>query len=413
MLLTKQISCLQVYYWMCASILWAYMSVTILNAYKSWYITTAAAIVCMVLLSSAGVLNTHGALRSTRIVLVYFFYLLLTAVWADYPETTLLYVAVESIFIAVFLLFFLLSLNASAARMTGFFTSLVPPAVVICFVLYRINPDVSRLGGYVLVVLPFALLFTSVQLLHELSLRNLIYFTASLLILMVGMSRTPLLIAGLGLLSIFIWIVKGWRAWCRLLAGFLTAGLIVGLAFLLLQTVRLNMVKATSRITGQDISIADQIVETEGPDVIRWTIYEDAGSLYRSNWVLGIGYMNFMPWFGEEYGFRTETAGGKETVGMSLHNVYQTWALEGGLPCLAIVFCLLWKYFHILFLKIRQSCDDRENSYYKLLVISMICLLVAGLFHQIHQTPVFFMLLGIVFALDHKAEPCASSSGSC
>jgi len=43
-----------------------------------------------------------------------------------------------------------------------------------------------------------------------------------------------------------------------------------------------------------------------------------------------------------------------------------------------------------------------EKLYYKLFIIGMACLLIAGMFHQIHQSPVFFILLGIVYAFDNK-----------
>jgi O-antigen ligase len=107
-----------------------------------------------------------------------------------------------------------------------------------------------------------------------------------------------------------------------------------------------------------------------------------------------------MPWFGDMYNFIDENPKGKETVGMNLHNTFQTWALEGGLPCLCIVAMLLWKYFRILRRRIIQSNNDLEKSYYKLFVIGMVCSLVVGLFHQIHQTPMLFILLGIVYALE-------------
>jgi O-antigen ligase len=112
--------------------------------------------------------------------------------------------------------------------------------------------------------------------------------------------------------------------------------------------------------------------------------------------------MNFEPWFGHEYNYSQKTASGKEVVGVTLHNTYQTWALEGGVPCLLISVYLLWKYFNILVTRIRRSIDNTEKSYYKLLIISMCCLLLEGLFHQIHQTPVFFILIGIVYALELK-----------
>ena len=148
--------------------------------------------------------------------------------------------------------------------------------------------------------------------------------------------------------------------------------------------------------------VGDQVIEAEKPDVLRWLIYNEASSRYETNWLLGIGYMNFMPWFGDMYNYSSENLNGKMVFGMSLHNTFQAWALEGGLPCLFIVTLLIFKYFSILRRRAKYSVNDLEKSYYKLLTIIMICLLVEGLFYQIHQTPVFFIMLGIVYALDDK-----------
>ena len=90
------------------------MFVTIINLYKSWYITTAVVLVFTVLLLMAGAFKTRGLIRSTSYILIYFIYLLLTAMWAEYADITIWYVATESIYIIIFALFYLLSLNLEA-----------------------------------------------------------------------------------------------------------------------------------------------------------------------------------------------------------------------------------------------------------------------------------------------------------
>jgi hypothetical protein len=403
---------LRVFYWGCASILWTYMSVPFLGVYKSWYITTAGVLVVTFLLLLAGALRTHGLVRSAGLIVLYFLYLFLTATWAAYPATTIWYVSAECIYIAIFALFYLLSVNFTPDQIIDFFVWLVPPAIVIYFVTYVANPDASRLGGYVLVLLPFLLLFCTLRLFQTASVRNLAYVAVSLLMLVIGMSRAPLLIAGLGLLMMFVTIAKQRRTRIRIVAGFLIVTAVATSAILTVPTLRISAAKTFVRITDQEVTVGDEVIAAEHPDYLRWTIYADALSLYQANWLFGIGYMNFMPWFGERYSFSFETANGKEIIGMNLHNVYQTWAVEGGLACLVIVALVLWKYFSILRRRIKQSKNDWERAYYKLLIIGMICLLVEGLFHQVHQTPVLFMLLGIVYALDDRSKRRTTSSAS-
>ena len=388
------------------------MSVIFLNLYKSWYITTGGVLVLTCLLLLDGALKTRGLAKSMGLIVLYFLYLLLTATWATYPAITIWYVSAESIFIAIFALFYLLSVNCTPDQIVSFFVWLVPPAILVDLITYITNPDASRLGAYVLVLLPFVLLFCTLRLLQSLSVRNLISVTACMVMLVIGMSRSPLLIAGLGVLLMFVTIAKRRRTRVRIVGGFLIITAIAATAILTVPELRINAAKTFVRITDQEVIVGDEMIPAEHPDYLRWTIYADAVSLYRTNWLFGIGYMNFMPWFGETYSFSLENTRGKETVGMNLHNVYQTWALEGGLPCLIIVAAVLWKYFRILRRRIRQSKNDREKAYYKLFVVGMICLLVQGLFLQIHQTPVLFMLLGIVYALDESSKRRTTSVAS-
>jgi O-Antigen ligase len=380
------------------------MSVGFLNLYKSWYIVTAAVLVIAFLLLLDGALKTRGLVRSSGLLVLYFLYLLLTATWAAYPDSTIWYLSEETIFIAIFALFYLLSLNITPDQLISFFVWLVPPAILVDLITYMTDPEALRLGAYVLVLLPFVLLFCILRLLQSFSVRNLGWVTACLVMLVIGMSRAPLLIAGLGLVLMFITIAKRRRTRIRIVVGFLIISVAATSAILAVPALRINAARSIARITYQDVIVGDEVIPAEKPDVLRWTIYADALSLYETNWLFGMGYMNFMPWFGERYSYSFENVRGKETVGMNLHNVYQTWALEGGLPCVAIVASLLWKYFSILRRRIRQSKNYREKAYYKLFVVAMICLLVEGLFHQIHQTPVLFILLGIVYAFDDNSK---------
>lgn len=379
------------------------MSVTILNLYKSWYIITAGVISFAVVLFLIGVLKvTRGLLISTGLIILYFLYLLLTAMWAQYPGTTIWYVATESIYIFIFVIFYLLSINFAPSQMIDFFVYLVPPAIIIYIITYIADPEAIRLGGYVNVFLPFILLFCTLRAIQSFSIRNVIYVSSCLIMLVIGMSRTPLLIAGLGLLLMFVSITERWRTRLRFVSLFIITGVLITVTILAVQPLRLYTAKTIVRVTYQDMLVGNQLIEAENPDFERWTVYADAVSLYKNNWLFGMGYMNFMPWYGDMHNFSFENIRGKEIVGKNLHNVFQTWALEGGLPCLCMVTLLLWKYFSILRRRISQSKNDLEQIYFKLLIIGMVCLLVQGLFHQIHQTPVFFILLGIVYGIHDK-----------
>ena len=379
------------------------MSVILINLYKSWYIVTAVVISFTTIFLLSGVFKTRGLIQSTIFIVTYYGYLLTTSIWAEFPKITIFYVFIESIFISIFILFYILSLNYTYEDIIRFFVYLVPPAVIIFIVSFIVDPNALRLGGNVLIILPFLSFFCVLLLIYSFSILNLIILVPScLLMLMLGMSRAPILITGLGFFLMFLTITKRFKSRCKLITVFISSVLIITIAATTSQSVRLNIAKLIARTVYHDVAVDDQVVEAEKPDFVRWRIYDDARLLYKKNWLIGIGYMNFMPWFGNTYNYTSLNTRGKEIVGMNLHNIYQTWALEGGLPCLIIVILLLWNYFKILIKKIRLSEKDFEKSYYKLLLIMMICLLVEGLFHQINQAPVFFILMGIVYALKYK-----------
>jgi len=394
-------SFLNVFYWACALILWTYMSVSLIGYYRSWYFATAVVVVLAGWFLAGGILEARGLLKAVGMISLYYFYLLLTALWAEYPETTLWWVTIELIFIVIFALFYLISLNYSVSRVTDFFVYLIPPAAVIFIVSSLIDPGAKRLGWYALNILPFLLLFCVLRLIESFSGRNIVLLAACLLMLLLGMSRTPLLMAGIGIVLMGT-LIAGWKARFKLAVVFAAVGLVLTITVMTYQPLSVYAAKTFSRIAYQDVTVGDEFIEAEAPDIVRWTIFDDALSLLETNWLWGMGYMNFMPWYGDRYGFVDYTVRDEEVVGMSLHNSFQTWALEGGVPCLAIVILLLWRYFRILRRQIRHSKNDMERSYYKTYIVAMICLIVLGFFHQPHQMPIFFILLGIVYALDEK-----------
>lgn len=402
---------LATYYWSCASILWTYVSVTIIGYYRSWYFATAVAVVLVGLLLLGGMLERRGLLKAVGMISLYYFYLLLTALWAEYPETTIWWVTIELIFVVIFALFYLISKNYSVDRMIDFFIYLIPPVVVIFIITYLIDPEAIRLGGNTLNILPILLLFCMLRLTVSFSVRNIVLLAACLLMLLLGMSRTPLLVAGIGIILMTVIATNQWTVRLKFAMAFMAIGFVLTITILMYHPLGLYAAKTLSRITYQDLMVGEQFIEAEEPDIIRWAVLADAFSLLKDNWLLGIGYMNFMPWFGERYDLAFYTARDIEIVGMNLHNSFQTWALEGGVPCLVIVALLLWKYFRILQRRIRQSENELEKSYYKTYIVAMICLLVLGIFHQPHQMPIFFILFGIVYALDEKnrCEPSRPS----
>lgn len=393
---------LNIFYWACATILWTYMSVSISLIYKSWYITTIFVLCLTAFLLVNRAIVTRGLYKSSGFLLIYYLYLLLTATWAQYPMNTLFYALTETIYIFIFILFYLLSKNLIPSRIIDFFVNLVPPAAIIFIISYLLYPQAIRIGWHVLLLLPLIMCFCFYRLFQSFSGRYVFIVSVCLLMLLFGKARMPLVISVLEFALIFFVTVTSWKMRLKLLAVSVGICIITAVIIYSVQPLRLNAANTIARMIYQDVEIGNDVGKAEAPDLVRWAIYYEAVRLYKTNWLFGIGYMNFMPWFGDEYHYSQKDASGNEEEGMNLHNTFQTWALEGGVPCLFISGLLIWKYFSILKKRIMLSKNNYEKIYYKLYVIAMICTLLNGLFHQIHQTPSLFILLGLVYALDPK-----------
>jgi len=139
--------------------------------------------------------------------------------------------------------------------------------------------------------------------------------------------------------------------------------------------------------------------EIRSEDWLRELHYEEGLKLLISMQPLGMGYHNFLGW--------SEKALGVET---SMHSAYLSWGLEGGLICVVIAYYLLYRFYSIL-IKMAKAADNiREKTFYEALMLSMIGVLINGLFHQAHQTPTLFVLLGIAYSVPYRQKLNSSSS---
>jgi hypothetical protein len=94
--------------------------------------------------------------------------------------------------------------------------------------------------------------------------------------------------------------------------------------------------------------------------------------------------MNFQMHFEKQHGYKA-----------ALHSMYSAWLVEGGLAvaiyvavCASIFVTRLWK-------RARSAVSDDERAYVKAILIGLAAMLLMGGFHQIHQSPTLWLLLGL------------------
>lgn len=367
--------------------------------YKIWYIVAALVLLATLGLMLSRKLRIVGLLKGLGFILLYFGFLLLTSTWAVRPELTRSWVAIDSIQIVVFLLFYLLGLNNPPDRLLRFFRDVMLAALLVAVVLWWMHPKATRQGGRAPHLLACLLPFCAVRFGNKINWKDLACFLVGLGVIIVSMSRTPLLGATVGMALLPFFITTTWLQFARTILLLAAVGIAVIGCLLLFDTTRGLAARTFARLSGQTVTVNQEII-IPGPldDEARGAIEHSATRLFWENLPWGIGYMNYPAFFQFHYGKAFEKAGG--IAGFSLHNSYQTWGLETGLPGIAIVGLLLYRYFSILKRKIDHAREPDEKLLGKACLIAMISLLVMGLFFQIHQSPAFFLLLGLVYSFE-------------
>jgi O-antigen ligase len=149
------------------------------------------------------------------------------------------------------------------------------------------------------------------------------------------------------------------------------------------------------KFSGLDLGYTSRILVLQEDD-LRTSIFNEALNVYYEYWFQGMGYMNFMKWYGEKFGISELTANGTEIVGMNLHNSFQTWALEGGIFAIIIIIYIMYVYIKRSIYKIKISQNQFEKNFHTVGLINIVSFIIFASYHQLHQNIIFFILLGIV-----------------
>lgn len=365
------------------ALLWAY--ILSIFVYKTWYITTAVVTVMIAMAVAAGAIRTRGVVSASWPVFLYFGVLLAGAGWALYPANTFLWVAIDSIEIVVFVIFFVVGRNSRPSSIGAALMTTIIPAVVISVVMYRLDPTVSRLAHYALPLLavsvPFIWLFGM-----ERGKRWHATLTLAVLfaLLLAARSRAPLAAAGVAAaLSMFTFRRSLIDLFRRVALVALVATVVVG-GLLAVRVTRPLVVTTFVRFAHVSVAWGDLYIEAEPVDPVRREINKLALALTTEIFPRGIGYMNFISYFNEANGYE-----------VNLHSMYESWLTEGGLACVLVVALIAWRHIAGLGAVIRRAPTREARMYAQACLIASLAVALLGFFHQMHQTPVFWMVLGL------------------
>jgi hypothetical protein len=372
----------------------------------------------VVAVATTGCLRLRGLVSATLPVAGYFALLLSTAVWAVEPFETFRWVAIDSIEMVVFMLFFLAGRNSSGSMIALALISILIPTAVMTALTYWMDPLATRFAGYSLALLPMTMAFSAAG--AVVSRRKwpwLLAMCAVVAFLLISRSRSPLAAAMLAaVLSVIVFGRNPMDRARKAAAGVaVLAALMILLALLpvtrpLLLTTFVRATRLLPASLEKPFLVLDEAVrETaygrrirpRGEISERALIAERSESLARESFPRGIGYMNFQLHFEKVYGFR-----------FALHSMYWSWFLEGGVLVALYVFaCGSWLLTR-LWRALARSRPREDLAHGWAILIGLAAVLFQGAFHQLHQSPSLWLLLGLAAAELRNARDAAQSTAS-
>jgi len=385
----------------CTLVLWAYMAATLVM--RLYYGAVGCSLLVVLLLVAVGRVPLTGLGRAVTVPLLAYLWWVLGACWVPEPEDVLWWVLVEgSATLPVYSLFWLAASQLSFARLAGIWRACPLPGVIVTVVPLLLVPQERRVGWHALGVLPFVVPLLWVELLSgRRRLRawaQLGLITATVVLLA---SRVPLaLVLLLGLGS--PWVLA--CTWCqavRWVSGALAGSLLLVAALWGLPVTQPWLVYTVERVVSEavEVEVGEVLVTGSTADEVREALNAEALAAWRVHWLVGLGYMQFGPrWFQHHYPDLWE---GTAT---SLHRSLYTWGVEGGVPGLLLAAWLLGRHGWTLWWLCRrgQAADVRQSGY--VLGLMTVGLIVLSWWHQAHQTPTWWAVLGMVQGVAQRQQ---------
>ncbi len=372
----------------------------ILSYFRIFYILITLAFCLSLFFVWAGYMRNPGLSRHARPLLIFFAYLGATAFWSEYPRQTLETVAVTSIFLIVFALFFLLKSNYDENEVMQLFRY-VPYVVAITYIYLGL-----RFGA----IRPFDL--DTADSIGATANAGALWLVASLpfifCIVRAGDKRARWEL----FLAYFLIAVSESRA------GYLLAVFCLGADVYLrrasLRRFSRDAVKYAVLVLALVafawyLPVTRPLIE-EGFGRAAQTSREDAAAADIERLaMMQVGWDSFLehPLWGvgfDNVGPRVEDAFGVKIVS---HNILITLIAEAGWPGF-FLFVWLMRTFFKSTTSALATRGDQNRGFYVACVISMVATLLAGMAHPLLGFPMFYVVLGVGYAGGERSSVVAA-----
>lgn len=393
----------QFHYRACLALLFVgYCASFFLHKYKLYYFAWASCLLITTTMVLTGKLRLRLTPRHIGALAVFYAYLALTALWSYSPSETLYYAIADLLQPVAFVMGIVWAQNNPPRRLSEYSAMFVFAHVLIAVTLMVASGGFffdqygsirSALGLALVTGLPMLIWRAKLQ---RTVLRAALPALAVLIILVLG-SRAALVLAGPVLVASFYSVSEGRLRFLRATARFGVLGLLGVLVIWSVPGLRHGAQAALSRFGPNELSFAITPGGVAAGDIQadfdRRLQAAVALSSFLDRPLTGGGYMSTLSITTAAYG----------RVGLSAHGLPFTLLGETGLIGTAIFLWFLLGCYRSVRRRLASSLAGTDASFYRILLVTLGAMLLFGAFHQIHQVPTFFVLLGWGYAADGNA----------
>ena len=372
---------------------------------KLYYFAWAFCVWLTATMLLAGKLCLRLTVRHVCAIATFYAYLALTALWSYSSSGTLYYVLVDLLQPIAFVLGIVWAQNNPPRRLSAYVAMFVTAHVLLALA------SIASSGGlyfdqYGSIRSAFGLAFATGLpiLIWRAKLRPtlprvLLAVLSTLLILVLG-SRAALLLVAPVILGSFYSLSKGRLKFIRATLRLGAVGLLAVIIIWLVPGFRHGAEAALTRFDPDNLSFAvglgggDAVLTDEvQADVDRRLQAAVALGSFLDRPFTGGGYMSTLFMTTDMYG----------RVGLSAHGLPFTLLGETGLVGSAIFVWFLIGCYRSVRRRLASPISPSDASFHRILLVTLAAMLFFGFFHQIHQVPSFFVLLGWGYAADRPA----------
>jgi hypothetical protein len=378
---------------------------------KAYYIGWFACFIIVMSMVVANRLRMGRIVRDMVPVLVWYAYLTLSALWSPSPSTTLYLVFGVILNPFVFAISYAWAKSTSRWALAGFFeyqVLLILPIIVWDVVhigeLYDESLGAVRTGfaSTCLTALPFLVW----RVRNRANFKSIGVLLAALGFVLTGDSRASLLIMPVLLIgACFVIQAPAQRSTRSIAAAVMVGAFLVAVA-VSVPAVRGSFMESLGRFSPAEtrLSISPSIIdEVSGPqsgqvDIERRLQLFVAMQSFLQHPIIGAGYQSTYAIIRDQFGRE-----------IAAHGLPSTLLGETGLLGTAIFFWMIARFFRRINVHQSYALSEQERGFFGTCKLTMLAMLLFGLFHQSDQSPILFVLLAWGYALPSTREALSRS----